>query len=385
MSVWDDVVGQPALVETLRRAVAAAQDRIAGGAGAGMTHAWLLTGPPGSGRSNAARAFAAALQCESGGCGHCHQCRTALHGSHPDVRLVRTDRLSLGVDDVRGLVRDAALLPAMRRWQVLVVEDADRLTDAAGDALLKSLEEPAPRTVWMLCAPTAEDVLVTVRSRCRTLVLRTPSPADIAQVLERRDQVPPAMAAYAARASQGHIGRARALARDEATRNRRREVLSIPTVLRDLGACLTAAANLHEVATEEGEAVAARLDAREVAELEQAWGAGDRASRARGFAGALSALRDDHKKRQKRVVRDSIDGALIELLSFYRDVLVVQTGASVALVNAEHVTSIEQLAASGHPEQTLVRIEAVLACREALSANAAPLLALESLMLRLAS
>lgn len=385
MSVWDDVVGQPALVETLRRAVAAAQDRITGGAGAGMTHAWLLTGPPGSGRSNAARAFAAALQCESGGCGQCQQCRTALHGSHPDVRLVHTDRLSLGVDDIRGLVRDAALLPAMRRWQVLVVEDADRLTDAAGDALLKSLEEPAPRTVWMLCAPTAEDVLVTVRSRCRTLVLRTPSPADIAQVLERRDLVPPAMAAYAARASQGHIGRARALARDEATRNRRREVLSIPTVLRDLGACLTAAANLHEVATEEGEAVAARLDAREVGELEQAWGAGDRASRARGFAGALSALRDDHKKRQKRVVRDSIDGALIELLSFYRDVLVVQTGASVDLVNAEHVTSIEQLAGSGGPEQTLARIEAVLACREALVANAAPLLALESLMLRLAS
>jgi DNA polymerase-3 subunit delta' len=174
-------------------------------------------------------------------------------GAHPDVRLVRTDQLSIGIDDVRALVRDAALLPAMRRWQVLVVEDADRLTDQAGDALLKSLEEPPPRTVWMLCAPTAEDVLVTVRSRCRTLVLRTPPVAAIAEVLERRDKVPAAMAAYAARASQGHIGRARALARDEATRNRRREVLSIPGVLHDLGACLIAAANLHDVATEEGE------------------------------------------------------------------------------------------------------------------------------------
>jgi DNA polymerase-3 subunit delta' len=298
---------------------------------------------------------------------------------------VRTDRLSLGVDDIRALVRDAAMMPALRRWQVLVVEDADRLTDAAGDALLKSLEEPAPRTVWVLCAPTAEDVLVTVRSRCRTLVLRTPPTAAIAALLEHRDQVPAAMAAYAARAAQGHIGRARALARDEATRNRRREVLSIPTVLHDLGACLTAAANLHEVASEEGEAVAGRLDAREVAELEQAWGAGDRATRGRGFSGALTALREDHKKRQKRVVRDSIDGALIDVLSFYRDVLVLQTGAHLELVNAEHVTALEQLAGAGSPERTLERIEAVLACREALVANAAPLLALESLMLRLAS
>lgn len=385
MSVWDDVVGQPALVRTLQRAVGAAEHRLSGGPGTGMTSAWLFTGPPGSGRSNAARAFAAALQCERGGCSECTQCRTALAGSHADVRLVATDTLSIGVDDVRVLVRDAAMMPALRRWQVILVEDADRLTDQAGDALLKSLEEPAPRTVWMLCAPTAEDVLVTVRSRCRTLVLRTPPTAAIAQVLERRDQVPPAMAAYAARASQGHIGRARALARDEATRNRRREVLSIPTVLRDLGACLTAAANLHEVATEEGSAVAARRDAQELAELEQAWGAGDRAARARGFSGALSALREDHKKRQKRVVRDSIDGALIELLSFYRDVLVLQTGARVDLVNAEHRTSVQQLARSGSPEQTLVHIEAVLACRAALVANAAPLLALESLMLRLAA
>jgi DNA polymerase-3 subunit delta' len=384
MTVWDDVVGQPALVRDLRRAVTAAQDRLAGGSGAGMTSAWLFTGPPGSGRSNAARAFAAALECEQGGCGTCNACRTSLTGSHPDVRLVHTDRLSLGVDDIRELVRSAALLPAMRRWQVLVVEDADRLTDAAGDALLKSLEEPPPRTVWMLCAPTAEDVLVTVRSRCRTLVLRTPTVAAIADVLERRDSVPPSMAAYAARASQGHIGRARALARDEATRNRRREVLSIPAVLRDLGACLIAAANLHEVATEEGEAVAAAMDSRELAELEQAWGAGERGTRSRGFTGALSSLRDDQKKRQKRVVRDSIDGALIDLLSFYRDVLVVQTGATVALVNAEAVTAIQQVARAGTPEQTLVHIEAVLACRAALVANAAPLLALEALMLSLA-
>ena len=384
MTVWDDVVGQPALVQLLQSAVVSAQDRVAGGPGSGMTHAWLFTGPPGSGRSNAARAFAAALQCDQGGCGSCNACRTSLTGAHPDVRLVRTDQLSIGIDDVRALVRDAALLPAMRRWQVLVVEDADRLTDQAGDALLKSLEEPPPRTVWMLCAPTAEDVLVTVRSRCRTLVLRTPPVAAIAEVLERRDKVPAAMAAYAARASQGHIGRARALARDEATRNRRREVLSIPGVLHDLGACLIAAANLHDVATEEGEAVAATLDSRELAELEQAWGAGERSARTRGFTGALSGLRDDQKKRQKRVVRDSIDGALIDLLSFYRDVLVVQTGASVALVNAEVAAGVHQAARAGSPEQTLVHIEAVLACRTALQDNAAPLLALESLMLSLA-
>ena len=224
-------------------------------AGHGMSHAWLFTGPPGSGRSNAAVALAAALQCERGGCDECHACHTVQAGTHADVTLVRTEKLSIGVDEVRDLVRRAALAPVGRRWQIMIVEDADRLTDQACNALLKAIEEPTDRTVWMLCAPTVEDVLPTIRSRCRLVTLATPTADDVAAFLVRRDGVDDGLAAYAARASQGHIGRARALARDEATRNRRREVVTIPARLTSLGACMTAAANLAEVTKEEADLI----------------------------------------------------------------------------------------------------------------------------------
>jgi DNA polymerase-3 subunit delta' len=382
--VWADLVGQEPTVGVLRGAVAAAASALGGGRTAGMTHAWLLTGPPGSGRSNAARAFAAALQCPQGGCGECLACRTAMAGSHPDVTLVSTERLSLGVDEVRELVRKAAMSPTGDRWQVVVVEDADRLTERAADALLKSVEEPATRTVWVLCAPTAEDVVPTIRSRCRLLVLRTPPPAAVAQVLRQRDGVSAEVASFAARASQGHIGRARALATDEATRNRRREVLALPTRLTGLGACMTAAANLVEAADEEAAPIAARLDSTERSDLEQALGMGTRGIKPRGAQGALKELDDQHKARAKRLQRDALDRALVDLMSFYRDVLVVQTGGDVALVNEEARRDIDAVARVTSPETTVRRIQAILHCREALETNVAPLLALEALMIALA-
>jgi DNA polymerase-3 subunit delta' len=382
--VWADLVGQEPTVGVLRGAVAAADTALGGGRTAGMTHAWLLTGPPGSGRSNAARAFAAALQCPQGGCGECLACRTAMAGSHPDVTLVSTERLSLGVDEVRELVRKAAMSPTGDRWQVVVVEDADRLTERAADALLKSVEEPATRTVWVLCAPTAEDVVPTIRSRCRLLVLRTPPPAAVAQVLRQRDGVSAEVASFAARASQGHIGRARALATDEATRNRRREVLALPTRLTGLGACMTAAANLVEAADEEAAPIAARLDSTERSDLEQALGMGTRGIKPRGAQGALKELDDQHKARAKRLQRDALDRALVDLMSFYRDVLVVQTGGDVALVNEEARRDIDAVGRVTSPETTVRRIQAILHCREALETNVAPLLALEALMIALA-
>ena len=237
MPVWDDVVGQPRVVDELAGAAADA-DRIvaeaahhspggnAANAGSRMTHAWLFTGPPGSGRSTAARAFAAALQCTSPdkalgaapGCGFCDGCHTTLVGTHADVETVRTDLLSIGVKEIRDLVRRAALSPAGGRWQVILMEDADRLTEGAANVLLKAVEEPAPRTVWLLCTPSVEDTLPTIRSRCRLLTLRTPSADAVADVLMRRDGIDPVLAAQAARATQGHIGRARRLATDESAR-----------------------------------------------------------------------------------------------------------------------------------------------------------------------
>jgi DNA polymerase III subunit delta' len=382
--VWADLVGQEPTVEVLRGAVESAGLALQGQRTGGMTHAWLLTGPPGSGRSNAARAFAAALQCPHGGCGECLACRTTLAGSHPDVTLVTTERLSLGVDEVRELVRKAAMSPTGDRWQVVVVEDADRLTERAADALLKSVEEPATRTVWLLCAPTAEDVVPTIRSRCRLLVLRTPPPAAVAQVLRQRDGVSAEVATFAARASQGHIGRARALATDEDTRNRRREVLALPNRLTDLGACMTAAANLVDAATEEATPIAARLDSAERSDLEQALGMGTRGVKPRGAQGALKELEEQHRARGKRLQRDALDRALVDLMSFYRDTLVVQTGGGVDLVNEESRRDIESVARAGSPESTVRRIQAILDCREALEGSVAPLLAVEALMIALA-
>jgi len=372
--VWAHLVGQPHTAATLE---AAAQ-------GQGMTHAWLFTGPPGSGRSNAAVAFAAALQCERAGCGECHDCHTVLAGTHADVSVIRTEKLSIGVDEVRDLVRRAALAPVGRRWQVLVVEDADRLTDQACNALLKAIEEPTDRTVWMLCAPTVEDVLQTIRSRCRLVTLTTPTTADVTAFLVRTERVDEALAASAARASQGHIGRARALARDDATRNRRREVVALPAKLTSLGDCMNAAANLHEVTKEEAEAITSALDEREKRDLDASYGVVERGRRPREYAPALAALERAQKTRAKRRHLDVVDRGLMDLVSVYRDAISVALGAPVALVNEEIRPDVELVARTSSPELNLRRIGWIFEAREQmLEFNVPVALALESMMLAL--
>jgi DNA polymerase-3 subunit delta' len=378
MTVWDGLVGQARAVETLRGAAG----------GRGMSHAWLFTGPPGSGRSNAAVAFAAALQCERAseapGCGECHACRTVLAGSHADVAVIRTERLSIGVDEVRDLVRRAALSPVGRHWQVLIVEDADRLTEQACNALLKAIEEPTARTVWMLCAPTVEDVLTTIRSRCRLVTLATPTAEEVAAFLVRHDGVDEALASYAARASQGHIGRARALARDEKTRNRRREVVSIPARLTSLGACMNAAANLAEVTKEEADVATGELDAREKADLDTAYGVEQRGRRPREYAPALKRLEDSQRTRAKRRQLDMVDRGLMDLVSVYRDAIALATGAPGPLVNEEVRGDVERVVAASTPDLNLRRIGWIFEAREQmLEFNVPVALALESMMVAL--
>ena len=396
--VWAELIGQQRAVAVLRSAVAAAHasdGEAAQVARQAMTHAWLITGPPGSGRSNAARAFAAALLCERGGCGQCQPCRTVLAGSHPDVTLVRTEKLSIGVDEVRDLVLRAAMSPTIADYQVLIVEDADRITDRGGDALLKSLEEPPPRTVWILCAPTADDVIVTIRSRTRQVQLQTPTDADVARLLTERDGVEPELAAHAARAAQGHVGRARALARNADARNLRHQVLKVPGSLTSVASCLAAAQTLVDNARAEAEQRTSELDARELAELKEALGFGSKGARPRQAAAALKALEDQQKLRVKRMERDALDLVLTELTTWYRDVLSVQLGAvdpsnlasvtgTPGLINAELRDEIARAARSCPAEQTIRRVDALLAAREALEHSVAPLLAMEALLLDLA-
>lgn len=383
MTVWDLVVGQ-LVVSSMRDAAreAATLDVDEQASSGAMTHAWLVTGPPGSGRSVMARAFAAALQCgePDPGCGQCRACRTAMAGSHPDVQLVATEAVALRVDLVRDLVRQAALRPAEGRWQVMVVEDADRLTEEAADALLLSVEEPPPRTVWVLCAPAVEDIPPTIRSRCRVVTLRTPPVDDVAAFLVA-EGIDPAMAAFAARAAQGHIGRARALATDEQARLRRGEVLRLPTRLGDVASALGAAAALLEAAEADASAHCDDLDSTENENLAAVIGTGR--ARARGSAGMVKDLERSQKSRRTRVTRDFLDRALVDVLGFYRDVLRVQAGAADDLVNDEMRPSIQRLAVSSTPTMTGRRMAAVVEARESLAANAAPLLTLEAMALRL--
>lgn len=337
MAVWDDVVGQDRVTATLAAAARDA-DALVSAERAGqepppgerpeppsadrsgasrMTHAWLFTGPPGSGRSTAARAFAAALQCVSPdrtlggapGCGFCDGCHTALIGTHADVEIVRTDLLSIGVKETRDLVRRSSLSPSGGRWQVIVLEDADRLTEGAGNVLLKAVEEPAPRTVWLLCAPSVEDVLPTIRSRCRLLSLRTPPVDAVADVLVRRDGIEPEAAGRAARATQGHIGRARRLATDERARARRTAVLKLPLRVDDIGGCLKAAQELIDAAGEDAKQVAEEVDTKETEELRAALGAAMRhrrtaaarhSRRHEGTPGQAEAPLDPNPARQPR-------------------------------------------------------------------------------------
>jgi DNA polymerase-3 subunit delta' len=380
VGVWDEVVGQDEAVAALRAAAGSAARPAVG-----MTHAWLFVGPPGSGRSVAARAFAAALQCREGGCGECLACHTVLAGTHADVHRVVPQGLTIGVDEMRSIVLTAARAPSGGRWQIVLIEDADRLTEGAANALLKAIEEPAERTVFLLCAPSThpDDVSVTIRSRCRAVALRTPSAEAVAGVLIRRDGVDPERARWAAQVAQGHVGRARRLATDAEAAARRQAVVDLPARLSQLRACLDAADQLVRAAEEEAAAYSSERDEPEREALAAALGAGGTGKGAaasnRSANAALKELDKRQKSRSTRAQRDALDRALVDLAAFYRDVMITQSGASVTLAHPDKALDTAAVAAALSPEQTLTRLEAVLACREALEWNVKPRIAVEAM------
>ncbi|HVE74291.1 MAG TPA: DNA polymerase III subunit delta' [Mycobacteriales bacterium] len=390
MSVFAQLIGQPSAVQVLQAAADAAGalhrgDAVGQGA---MTHAWLFTGPAGSGRSVAARAFAAALQCSKAGCGECEACRQSLGGSHPDVAVIAPEGLHLVIKDARDIVARSSRAPTRGRWQVTLIEDADRMEERTSNTVLMALEEPPPHAVLLLSAPSTEDLLPTIRSRCRLVPLRTPPTEAVARLLVERDGVDPAMAAFAARASQGHIGRALRMATDEQARAERREVLSLPRSLAGVGSALQAAKNLVDAAQAEAGQVAERRDGPERAALATALGAGATGKGitgavSRGGAAALKDLEKQQKSRGTRTQRDALDRALVDLAAFYRDVLTLQLRTGTTAVHSDLAQDAAKLAAATRPEATLRRIEAVFACREAIETNVAPLLAVEAMALAL--
>ncbi|CAN2169875.1 HolB ATPase involved in DNA replication [Candidatus Nanopelagicaceae bacterium] len=381
-SAFDDLVGQEHIIEILQGAVAASRT---GEESQEMTHAWVFTGPPGSGRSSAAVAFAQALICPNNACGTCNDCNSAKTHGHPDVEIIRTEGLSIKVEEVRELLTRVAWAPSMGGWRVVVMEDADRLTESAANALLKAIEEPGTRTVWLLCAPTLHDVLPTIRSRCRHLQLRTPSIEAVTNVLINRDKIAPGMADFAARVSQGHIGRAKYLATNESVRSNRKTIMQLPLQLGSLAAAFQAAQTLVDLATTEANASSDKRDEKEVEKLQEAYGKGATGrGMATGGAKAVKELEKEQKSRSTRMVRDSIDGALLDIATFYRDVMMVQSGNTDSMINTDMREQIESYAANSPSHSTINKINAIMEARENLARNSAPLVTCEALMCQLA-
>lgn len=357
---------------------------------ASMTHAWLFTGPPGSGRSVAATCFAAALQCQHPdlvGCGECRACVTVMAQTHADVRHIVPQGLSLSVDSMREIVQAAARRPGTGRWQIVVVEDADRLTEQAANALLKVVEEPPSRTVFLLCAPSVdpEDISVTLRSRCRHIPLATPTVADIERVLIDRDGLDADAARWAASVCGGHIGRARRLATDPEARAQRDKALALARAATRDSTAYAAAEELVKSADAAAKAISAERDEAETEEMKTALGAGGTgkgtARPPRGTAGALKELEKRQKSRATRVGRDTLDRALVDLAALYRDALVVSMGAQVTPMHPDKAADIAvPMAAYASPEQLLRCVEAVLECREVLDKNVKPKFAVDAMV-----
>jgi len=381
-SVFDDLVGQEHIIDVLKGAVAASRT---GSDSQEMTHAWVFTGPPGSGRSSAAVEFAQALICPNQGCGVCNDCQSAATGGHPDVEVIRTEGLSIKVEEIRELLTRVAWAPSMGGWRVVVMEDADRLTESAANALLKAIEEPGTRTVWLLCAPTLHDFLPTIRSRCRHLQLHTPSIDAVTQVLIKRDNISPTMADFAARVSQGHIGRARYLATNESVRSNRKVIMQLPLQLGSLATAFQAAQILVDIATEEANTSSESRNEKEIEKLQEAYGKGATGrGMATGAAKAVKELEKEQKTRATRMLRDSIDGALLDLATFYRDVMMVQAGDAGSIINIDMQTEVDAYVSGISVHSAVQKMSAIMEARKHLAMNAAPLLTCEALMCELA-
>ncbi|MEJ1155070.1 DNA polymerase III subunit delta' [Microbacterium marmarense] len=365
---WGNVWGQDAAVAALQ---AAASDPNS------MTHAWLITGPPGSGRSTLAYAFAAALIAEPG---DTHAMRQVLAGAHPDLAALRTEGVIISIKDARALVERSYFSPSLGRYRVIVMEDADRMAERTSNVLLKALEEPPERTVWVLCAPSDADLLPTIRSRVRTVRLREPDVADVAQLITERSGIDYAVAEQSARHAQRHIGMAQRLATDDASRARRDETLRAVLRVRSVGDAVEVAGRIVQAATEDAKALTAERDEEERAALLRTLGIVEGQAVPPAVRSQVSALQDDQKRRGTRSLRDGIDRVLTDLESMYRDVLMIQFGNDGELINLEIEPDLRAIAAAWHPERTLVIVDRIAETRRNIEQNAAPLLALESML-----
>ena len=377
MSVWDSLVGQKPVIDML--------SRIAQGDPSQITQSWLICGPPGSGRSNMARAFAAALESPD----HCMSAeptrvtQQVLAGTHPDVTVLTTNNVTIGIDQVREIITTSEQMPATAPWRIIIIEDVDRMLERTTNVLLKEIEEPAEHCIWLLCAPSAQDVLPTIRSRTRIVNLAVPSTQAVAGFLTSTTNVEPKVAQRAARLAEGHIGIAKLYATDERVMSDRDElVVGVLNLARASDAVLLAG-NLIDNAKAQAEADANRITAGQEAEFRRINGLAPSDRIPPKLRGAFNqiAKKDDVKRLVTRRTRDVLDRALNSIASIYRDVAVLQNNAedSVGLINLENRSSITELSVRLNRAGAVTRLDEVAHARKRLAGNGNPLLVFESL------
>ena len=373
--IWAELLGQPEAVSVLRQAVLTKEQ--------GLQHAWLFTGPPGSGRSNAAHAFAAALLCEKAGCSECKSCRMAQSGTHPDVSVLTTEKVIISIEEVRNLVAASHFGGSLSKYQIMIIEDADRMMERSSNVLLKALEEPPAGTIWILCAPSEADMLPTIRSRVRRVALKQPSTETVAQLLMSRDFVDSTLAHQVAAESQGHIGMARRLATSTDARARRRETLVAAMQIDSIPKAMMTAERWLELAKKDAEVLTTEKDQEEKESFLATLGLTAGGTVPPALRSELKQLEEAQKRRATRSIRDGIDRILVDLLSLQRDILTIQLQAGVELVNLELLEQMDELAKQTTSSETIAKLDALALARKRIDSNVRDLMVLESLAVQL--